>query len=345
MWRRWWCFGVQLLKQSAVGHGFHTRNQIPFPSSSSATCSCRLLDCIPMGIERRGLAGRLGLCFPALWFVGSTRTFSSDTSSSADTTKSKCNDEDDNGNGKVVGEGEAISFAEAKRLMRLVNVDALKSKLGAEGKEAINYCELLQACESVGLARSPAEAAAFARVLDEAGVVLLFRDKVYLHPDKVVDMVRNAVPLALVSDDDPIRHELKVLQKLKEDIDVQAHKQVRRVLWSGLGLAMLQVGLFFRLTFWEFSWDVMEPIAFFTTTSGLVIGYAYFLLTSRDPTYQDLMKRLFLSRQRKLLKKHNFDVQRFKEIQRTCRTPLDANASIKNRVGVELELDDCLSKD
>lgn len=138
-----------------------------------------------MGIERRGLAGRLGLCFPALWFVGSTRTFSSDTSSSADTTKSKCNDEDDNGNGKVVGEGEAISFAEAKRLMRLVNVDALKSKLGAEGKEAINYCELLQACESVGLARSPAEAAAFARVLDEAGVVLLFRDKVYLHPDKV----------------------------------------------------------------------------------------------------------------------------------------------------------------
>ena len=25
----------------------------------------------------------------------------------------------------------------------------------------------------------------FARILDEAGVVLLFRDKVYLHPDKV----------------------------------------------------------------------------------------------------------------------------------------------------------------
>jgi hypothetical protein len=35
------------------------------------------------------------------------------------------------------------------------------------------------------VARSPEEAVAFARVLDEAGVVLLFRDKVYLHPDKV----------------------------------------------------------------------------------------------------------------------------------------------------------------
>ena len=33
----------------------------------------------------------------------------------------------------------------------------------------------------MGVARS----AAFAQVLDEDGVILLFRDKVYLHPDKV----------------------------------------------------------------------------------------------------------------------------------------------------------------
>lgn len=83
------------------------------------------------------------------------------------------------------GSGNSISFAEAKRLLRLVNVEALKTKLGIEGKEVIGYSELLEACETMGVARSPEEAAAFARVLDEAGVVLLFRDKVYLHPDKV----------------------------------------------------------------------------------------------------------------------------------------------------------------
>jgi len=80
---------------------------------------------------------------------------------------------------------DSISFSEAKKLMRLVNVESLKTKLGMEGKEVISYSELLEACESMGIARSPEEAAAFARVLDEAGVVLLFRDKVYLHPDKV----------------------------------------------------------------------------------------------------------------------------------------------------------------
>lgn len=86
---------------------------------------------------------------------------------------------------KKAGAGvDSVTFGEAKKLMRLVNVESLKTKLEIEGKEVIGYSELLKACESMGIARSLDEAIAFARVLDEAGVVLLFRDKVYLHPDK-----------------------------------------------------------------------------------------------------------------------------------------------------------------
>ncbi|CAI9778653.1 unnamed protein product [Fraxinus pennsylvanica] len=240
------------------------------------------------------------------------------------------------------GNGNTMTYAEAKRLMRLVNVEALKEKLGMDNKEMILYSELLLACESYGVAKSADEAAAFARVLDEAGVILLFRDKVYLHPDKVVDLVRKAVPLALLPEDDPSKYELKKLQEKKEEIDVLAHKQVRRILWTGLGLAVLQVGLFFRLTFWEFSWDVMEPIAFFATATGIVIGYAYFLITSRDPTYQDLLKRLFLSRQRTLIKKHNFDVHKFVELQKKCKLPARTCVSLKKQMGIVEEPEDLL---
>ncbi|KAL4396087.1 hypothetical protein AHAS_Ahas01G0056800 [Arachis hypogaea] len=266
---------------------------------------------------------------------------------SNNSSKNSCGDGDDNGGVTVSNGGtqEFISYSEAKKLLRLVNVETLKMRLGMEGKEVIPYTELLEACESTGIARSKEEAIAFSKVLDEAGVILLFRDKVYLHPDKVVDLVRRAVPLALTADDDPVREEIKKLQEKKEEIDILAHKQVRRILWSGLGFGVVTVGLFFRLTFWEFSWDVMEPIAFFTTTTGLVIGYAYFLFTSRDPTYQDLMKRLFLSRQRKLFKRYNFDIERFKELQCKCRTPLDANTVLKNRIGVHLDLDDAIHRD
>ncbi|KAK3188586.1 hypothetical protein Dsin_028147 [Dipteronia sinensis] len=288
--------------------------------------------------------------------LGKIAFFSSNSSSKPPPT-----DDDDNnrnGDGSKSCEGDEsiwkskprqdldnITFDEAKKLMRLVNVESLKMKLGMDGKEVIGYSELLEACKSTGMARSIDEAIAFARVLDEAGVVLLFRDKVYLHPDKVVDLVKRAMPIALTTEDDPTREELKLLQEKKEQIDVQAHMQVRRILWFGLGLSIFQLGLFFRLTFWEFSWDVMEPIAFFSTTTGLIIGYAYFLFTSRDPTYQDLMKRLFLSRQRKLFLKRNFDVHRFKELQKKCKTPLDANASLKKCVGLDLDLEDALHRD
>lgn len=219
-----------------------------------------------------------------------------------------------------------MSFSEAKKLMRLVNVEALKRRLGMETEEVIGYRDLLEACQGMGVARTDEEAAAFAKSMDEAGVILLFRDKVYLHPDKVVDLVRRAVPLALTPDDDPRREELKQLLKKKEEIDVVAHKQVRFLLWTGLGASMAYVGLFFRLTFWEFSWDVMEPIAFFATTFGLVVSYAYFLITSRDPTYQDLLKRLFLSRQRKLFQKKNFNVERFQELQKHCKSTMSHSA-------------------
>ncbi|KAF3600457.1 hypothetical protein HID58_042952 [Brassica napus] len=247
---------------------------------------------------------------------------------------------------------EEITVTEAKKLMRLVNVDEMKKKLGCMGNdETVSYTKLIEASQGFGIARSLDEAHAFARILDDAGVILIFRDKVYLHPDKLVELIRKAVPLGLNPEDDPAKFEFDKLRRMKEEIDVLAHKQVRKILWCGLGYSVVQIGLFFRLTFWEFSWDVMEPITFFTTATGIIVGYGYFLMTSRDPTYQDFMKRLFLSRQRKLLKSRKFDVERFKELEKkwkmtSCSSSsyhsCHANASIRKCVGIDLDLEDSL---
>ncbi|KAG4955100.1 hypothetical protein AAZX31_14G192700 [Glycine max] len=338
MWSRWWCGGgVGSLRQrvSFVFNGSHgsVGKVHPFdPFRGFGGEYCGGVGFVLKQMKRSVCSSTL-LSSPA--GVGGN---SNSCGSGSD-------DNDNNNNNNGNGTEGSISFGDAKKFMRLVNVESLKMKLGRDGKEIIPFCELLQECKSMGVARSSEEALAFAKVLDEAGVILLFRDKVYLHPDKVVDLVRRAVPLALTAEDDPMREELKKLQEKKEEIDVLAHKQVRRILWSGLGFGVVTVGLFFRLTFWEFSWDVMEPITYFTTATGLVVGYAYFLFTSRDPTYQDFMKRLFLSRQRKLYMRYNFDVERFKELQCKCKTPLNAKTILKNRMGLELDLDDALHRD
>ncbi|CAA7041318.1 unnamed protein product [Microthlaspi erraticum] len=67
-----------------------------------------------------------------------------------------------------------------------------------------------------------------------------------------------------------------------------------------------------------------------------------------DSTYQDFMKRLFLLRQRKLLKCRKFDVERFKELERKWKmtspsswsASRHSDASIRNHVGIDLDLED-----
>ncbi|MED6123050.1 hypothetical protein PIB30_045674, partial [Stylosanthes scabra] len=139
------------------------------------------------------------------------------------------------------------SHSETKKLLRLVNVKTLKIRLGREGKEVIPYIVLLEACESIGIARSEEDTIAFSKVLDEAGVILFF---IY----KVMDLVRRAITLALTTDDDPVRDEIiRKLHEANEEINILAHKQVRHILWSRLGFRVITVGLFFLLTLWEFS--------------------------------------------------------------------------------------------
>lgn len=86
----------------------------------------------------------------------------------------------------VEDEKKDMTVMEAKKLMRLVNVEDMKKKLiGMSDKEMVSYTTLIESSQGLGIAKSLDEAHAFARVLDDAGVILIFRDKVYLHPHKV----------------------------------------------------------------------------------------------------------------------------------------------------------------
>ncbi|CAM6109901.1 unnamed protein product [Calypogeia fissa] len=211
-----------------------------------------------------------------------------------------------------------MNVAESRKILQKVNAVALKKRLKSDPRDSFSYRELLDFIKESGVVANDEEAMRFARILDEAGVVLIFRENVFIHPERVAKLVAHALPFAVVPPSDPRRAELMTLEQEKAEIDVIAHKQVRRYLWTGLLALTCQAALFFRLTFWELSWDVMEPIAFFVGSAGLIIGYTYFLFTARDPTYKDFMERLFRSRQLKLFKKKKFDYLRYQLLKRQC---------------------------
>lgn len=51
--------------------------------------------------------------------------------------------------------------------------------------------------------------------------------------------------------------------------------------WVGLSMMAVQFGILARLTWWEYSWDIMEPVTYFVTYGTAMATYAYFALTKQ----------------------------------------------------------------
>lgn len=131
---------------------------------------------------------------------------------------------------------------------------------------------------------------------------------------QVVKALGGLIPLPELSPNDPRRKELIELEQQKAVIDTKADSLVRRELWLGLAYLVVQTAGFMRLTFWELSWDVMEPICFYVTSIYFMAGYAFFLRTSKEPSFEGFYQSRFNSKQKKLIESRGFDIRRYNKL-------------------------------
>ncbi|GAB4814847.1 hypothetical protein N2152v2_001893 [Parachlorella kessleri] len=104
----------------------------------------------------------------------------------------------------------------------------------------------------------------------------------------------------------------------------QRHEQLRRRVawqrsafkWGGLALLSAHFGIFFRLTFWELSWDVMEPVAFLVSSFSGIIMYAWFMRTSSEFSWSDAEQRMVSRWEERAFRKANFDSQQYAKLRR-----------------------------
>lgn len=52
-------------------------------------------------------------------------------------------------------------------------------------------------------------------------------------------------------------------------------------MWALLAAMSMQAGFFARLTWWEYSWDIMEPVTYFATFATMIASLAYYIHTSQ----------------------------------------------------------------
>ena len=117
------------------------------------------------------------------------------------------------------------------------------------------------------------------------------------------------------------KRELEAMEAQKADIDLVAAAKVRRELWCGLAYLVVQTAGFMRLTFWELSWDVMEPICFYVTSMYFMAGYAFFLRTKKEPSFEGFFESRFEAKQKRVMLARGFDLRRYGELRRACGVP------------------------
>lgn len=118
----------------------------------------------------------------------------------------------------------------------------------------------------------------------------------------------------LMQEWEKLQLELKPMEDLKAEIDRKSAQRTNFVVWGGLGYMALQFGLLARLTWWEYSWDIMEPVTYFVGYGTAMACYAYFVLTRQEFLYPDARDRQFLLFFHKLSKRKIFDIKRYNEI-------------------------------
>ncbi|XP_031270748.1 calcium uniporter protein 2, mitochondrial [Pistacia vera] len=190
---------------------------------------------------------------------------------------------------------ESLSVKDARKLLRAFHIEVVKEKLRTIEQPWIPYSEFVRVCEEA--VSDPNQGLQFAKLLDESGNVIVLGNVVYLRPEQVTKAIEGLIHVPEANSNDPRRKEFEELEKQKAAIDQKADFLVRRELWCGLGYLVVQTTAFMRLTFWELTWDVMEPICFYVTSMYFMAGYAFFLRTSKEPSFEGFYQSRFTAKQ------------------------------------------------
>jgi len=171
---------------------------------------------------------------------------------------------------------------------------------------------------------TPSEAEKFLSDLDRASVLAVVPQAsnfVFLKPERlgkhladIFDPEATEFQRLLVR----TKNELEEKQALKTEMDLvkskldaRAERSASRILWLSVVGLVGHATLVARLTWWELSWDIVEPITYLVTYSTSIGVFLYFCTTRVEYNYLSLFQRMVQKRKDKTYQKYNFDKEKY----------------------------------
>ncbi|KFP11422.1 Mitochondrial calcium uniporter regulatory subunit MCUb, partial [Egretta garzetta] len=144
---------------------------------------------------------------------------------------------------------------------------------------------------------------------------------------------------------DHLKEELLPLEQMKARIMDSADAKTSKLLWVGLALMSTQGGALAWLTWWVYSWDIMEPVTYFITYGSAMAFYAYFVLTKQDYIYPDAKDRQFLHYFYRKSKKQHFNVERYNKLKEDLAEAEESLRRLRQPLHLRLPIQEISDKD
>ncbi|NXX83774.1 MCUB protein, partial [Urocolius indicus] len=144
---------------------------------------------------------------------------------------------------------------------------------------------------------------------------------------------------------DHLKEELLPLEEMKARITASADAKTSRLLWIGLALMSAQGGALAWLTWWVYSWDIMEPVTYFITYGSAMAFYAYFVLTKQDYIYPAAKDRQFLHSFYWESRKQHFNVERYNKLKEDLAETEESLRRLRQPLHLRLPIQEIHDKD
>lgn len=170
-------------------------------------------------------------------------------------------------------------------VLHSIQVQKLKEELRDESNVRLHISveDFTQKALELGAAPDRAEALRLLSDLHRTGDVLRHADSVYLRASEIAEIVMMTLPggreearIKLSK----IEAELKELEDINGEAEDKAKRITRRFLIAGGFILVVQFISFIWLTWFELSWDVMEPFGYIIQLFYQLVAYTYFLITN-----------------------------------------------------------------
>ena len=212
--------------------------------------------------------------------------------------------------------------------------ERVKTQLKSDNQYRITYEDFWKMTEQMGIAQGDAQRL-LDRLMEEQLIVKLPSVEKYLfvQPKRVTDHLLEVLDPSGALNREKIAvnnerletylEEKDRLDRLKEQIEKRADKSATRILWGLAGGAVMQGAIIARLTWWDLSWDIMEPVTYLLTFFSSVIFLGYFQRYRLDFSYGTLRGSIHQRRRVRFYRRARFDGKSYEHLCQTIQNIQD----------------------